>query len=173
MAWFTIQTEESSIAAMASKMLSTTGGWFPAWRMITTVHRTRLLNVYTRGKWKCPISRGSTRFVWPCGKGLNGPYSLCSEYLFSLWGYTGILKGEFLIDTNFRSFQQAGTTIKNAINIYNYERPHMSLGYSTPSEVHFAGLLKEKLSAWVLCYGKLKNSLTAINSGWILIHSEI
>ncbi len=59
----------------------------------------------------------------------------------------GILKGEFLIDTNFRSFQQARTAIKNTINIYNYERPHMSLGYSTPSEVHFAELLEEKLAA--------------------------
>jgi hypothetical protein len=24
-------------------------------------------------------------------------------------------------------------------NIYNYERPHQSLGYATPADVHFAG----------------------------------
>lgn len=55
----------------------------------------------------------------------------------------GILKSEFFIDTNFANIQQARIAIKNAIRIYNYERPHMSLGYTTPYKVYSTILTSE------------------------------
>lgn len=52
----------------------------------------------------------------------------------------GILKDEFYIDTDFPDTAHARNAIRNAINIYNNYRPHMSLGYSIPSEVFYAAL---------------------------------
>jgi len=57
----------------------------------------------------------------------------------------GILKGEFFIDTNFANIQQARMAIKHAVKIYNYERPHMSLGYSTPFQVYSTSLQSDSL----------------------------
>ncbi len=59
----------------------------------------------------------------------------------------GILKGEFFIDAEFIDFGQAKAAIRNAIEIYNHKRPHMSLGYSTPYDVYFAKLLEKRLAA--------------------------
>ena len=46
----------------------------------------------------------------------------------------GILKIEFLLDQKYRTLEQASASVKESIKIYNEERPHMSLGYMTPSE---------------------------------------
>ena len=46
----------------------------------------------------------------------------------------GILKIEFLLDQRFKTMEQAKASVKESIQIYNEERPHMSLGYMTPSE---------------------------------------
>lgn len=48
----------------------------------------------------------------------------------------GILKDEFNIDETFENFKIAEYTINNSIDIYNNVRPHLSLDYQTPSEVH-------------------------------------
>lgn len=46
----------------------------------------------------------------------------------------GILKNELKLNSNFYSFKEAKNAVKQAIQIYNYERPHWSLNLMTPSE---------------------------------------
>ena len=48
----------------------------------------------------------------------------------------GILKIDFLLNQTFASIQQAITSVKQSISIYNTERPHLSLGYQTPQAVY-------------------------------------
>jgi transposase InsO family protein len=47
----------------------------------------------------------------------------------------GILKDEFYIDQCFASMHHARLAIKNAIDIYNSKRLHLSLGFKTPNMV--------------------------------------
>ena len=47
----------------------------------------------------------------------------------------GILKDEFFLDQCFASLQHARQAAKNAIDIYNSKRLHLSLGYKTPDMV--------------------------------------
>lgn len=47
----------------------------------------------------------------------------------------GILKQEFGLWRKFSSIEEARRAVKEAIEIYNGERLHMSLGYQTPNEV--------------------------------------
>ncbi len=51
----------------------------------------------------------------------------------------GILKIDFLRNRTFASIQQAITSVKQSISIYNAERPHLSLGYQTPQAVYQKG----------------------------------
>lgn len=56
----------------------------------------------------------------------------------------GILKQEYYMDTCFVTKSQAKTAMKNAVHIYNNRRPHMSLQYNFPNEVHERGYVKKK-----------------------------
>ena len=47
----------------------------------------------------------------------------------------GILKDEFYLDQCFFSTDHAKLASKNAIDIYNSKRLHLSLGYKTPNMV--------------------------------------
>jgi transposase InsO family protein len=47
----------------------------------------------------------------------------------------GILKDEFYLDQCFFSTDHARMAAKNAIDIYNSKRLHLSLGYKTPNNV--------------------------------------
>ena len=47
----------------------------------------------------------------------------------------GILKDEFYLDQCFFSLDHACKASKNAIEIYNSKRLHLSLGYKTPNSV--------------------------------------
>jgi len=47
----------------------------------------------------------------------------------------GILKDEFYLDQTFFSLRNASQAAKNAIDIYNNKRLHVSLGYKTPNMV--------------------------------------
>lgn len=49
----------------------------------------------------------------------------------------GILKDEFFLDECFTSTQHAKIAAKNAINIYNSKRLHLSLDLKTPNEIFF------------------------------------
>lgn len=46
----------------------------------------------------------------------------------------GILKEEYLLNRTFRDIQEIKKAVKEAIEIYNSERPHLSLDYKTPEE---------------------------------------
>lgn len=46
----------------------------------------------------------------------------------------GILKQEFMLGETFKTQEQAEKSVKEAIEIYNEKRPHMSLNYMTPNE---------------------------------------
>ena len=48
----------------------------------------------------------------------------------------GILKGEFYLDTNFVNKPAAIKSCKQAIELYNYVRTHLSLDYHKPAEVY-------------------------------------
>jgi len=51
----------------------------------------------------------------------------------------GILKEEFLLKETFPSLEVARRSAREAIRIYNQERPHMSLNMKKPSEVYKEG----------------------------------
>jgi len=48
----------------------------------------------------------------------------------------GILKDEYLLDAEFVNLQHAVNATREAIYLYNYERPHWSLQLKKPAEVH-------------------------------------
>jgi transposase InsO family protein len=48
----------------------------------------------------------------------------------------GILKQEYFLDTNFETFRAARQATGQGIRLYNYRRPHTSLGLSTPGSMH-------------------------------------
>lgn len=50
----------------------------------------------------------------------------------------GILKEEFLLGETLANFEIARRMVKEAVQVYNEERPHLSLNYATPSERHAA-----------------------------------
>ena len=56
----------------------------------------------------------------------------------------GILKTEWLYDTELKNYNEALKTLKQIIYIYNNERPHLSIGMLTPNEAHLtSGELKK------------------------------
>ena len=48
----------------------------------------------------------------------------------------GILKGEYMLDSTFRDHSQAEKSVKQAIYLYNYKRPHWSLKLKKPADVY-------------------------------------
>lgn len=50
----------------------------------------------------------------------------------------GILKDEFMLDECFKSKKIAKKAVKDAIDLYNNVRLHMSIGYRTPAQQHAA-----------------------------------
>jgi transposase InsO family protein len=50
----------------------------------------------------------------------------------------GILKQEYELDATFRTKEQARKAFVQAVELYNNRRPHLSLNYRTPEEVHAA-----------------------------------
>jgi putative transposase len=67
----------------------------------------------------------------------------------------GILKQEYLLDAEFVDLAHARRAIQQAIYLYNYKRPHWSLGLRKPAEVH--GWDEERIQAT----GSLKDAETA------------
>ncbi len=48
----------------------------------------------------------------------------------------GILKQEYELDRTFRTKKQALPAFNQGVYLYNYRRPHLSLNYRIPAEVH-------------------------------------
>lgn len=51
----------------------------------------------------------------------------------------GIIKGEYLENLKMSSVSQARKAIKAIVELYNKERPHMSIGNLTPDQIHTSG----------------------------------
>ena len=64
----------------------------------------------------------------------------------------GILKDEYLMDSNAKSIDDAKKALAHAVNLYNEDRPHMSIGNYCPSQVHKLGIKSDKL--WKNYYRK-------------------
>jgi putative transposase len=52
----------------------------------------------------------------------------------------GILKNEFFLDLLFLRFADAQKAVRQAVLLYNEERPHSSLGLATPHQYHTLAL---------------------------------
>ena len=50
----------------------------------------------------------------------------------------GILKQEYFLKVEFRNIEQAKQAVDEAVHLYNTRRPHRSLQYLTPEQVHQA-----------------------------------
>ena len=50
----------------------------------------------------------------------------------------GILKIEYGLDSLFLDSRSAHNAVKEAVWLYNYERPHLALNYRKPADVHLA-----------------------------------
>lgn len=50
----------------------------------------------------------------------------------------GILKQEYYLNCEFKNMEQAMEAVDEAIHLYNTRRPHRSLNYQTPDQVHQA-----------------------------------
>jgi transposase InsO family protein len=64
----------------------------------------------------------------------------------------GIIKDEYLNDSNVKSIEDAKTVLAHAVNLYNEDRPHMSIGNHYPSQVHKQSLKTDRL--WKNYYKK-------------------
>lgn len=69
----------------------------------------------------------------------------------------GILKDEYLCFYKIEDIEQAKLKLKKAIELYNKDRPHMSIGNLTPEEVHQSGIKTEKLWKNYYQINKTKN----------------
>lgn len=57
----------------------------------------------------------------------------------------GIIKNEYLFDHEVKNVHQGYELLSKAIQLYNQERPHLSLGMLTPNHVHEQKIKPEKL----------------------------
>lgn len=64
----------------------------------------------------------------------------------------GIIKEEYLNDYSIDNIKQAKELLSIVVNLYNNERPHQSIGYLTPNNVHQNNIKTEKL--WKNYYQK-------------------
>ena len=58
----------------------------------------------------------------------------------------GILKDEFGLDDIFENIEQARSEVKQSIDLYNRQRPHLSNNMLTPTQMHNQNKLKPR--AW-------------------------
>lgn len=64
----------------------------------------------------------------------------------------GIIKGEYLDCYEVNSIQEANELLIQVVNLYNQERPHMSIGNKTPEEIHQTNQKTDRL--WKNYYPK-------------------
>ena len=57
----------------------------------------------------------------------------------------GILKTEWIYDSQPDSWQQAVALVGRIIDLYNHQRPHQSIGYMVPAQVHQTGMKTERM----------------------------
>ncbi|WP_452598013.1 integrase core domain-containing protein [Pontimicrobium sp. MEBiC01747] len=59
--------------------------------------------------------------------------------------FNGIIKEEYLNDYQVKNIESAKDLLKAVVNLYNNERPHMSIGNLKPNQVHQNNIKTEKL----------------------------
>ena len=64
----------------------------------------------------------------------------------------GIIKNEYLFDYEMDNLQHAKELLKSVVELYNQERPHLSLGMLTPNQVYQENIKIERL--WKNYYPK-------------------
>ncbi|MEG0917545.1 MAG: integrase core domain-containing protein, partial [Myroides sp.] len=64
----------------------------------------------------------------------------------------GIIKEEYLNDYTVETIEQAKELLSAVVKLYNNERPHQSIGFLTPNQVHEKNIKTEKL--WKNYYQK-------------------
>ena len=73
----------------------------------------------------------------------------------------GIIKEEYLVHHQAHSIQEARDILQQVIQLYNHDRPHMSIGNHTPNQVHEAKKYIKTEKLWKNYYQK---NLTLVNS---------
>lgn len=74
----------------------------------------------------------------------------------------GIIKEEYLEPQGLRSIKGAVDYLHKAINLYNSERPHMSISNYTPDKVHFSTEPLDIKRRWKNYYSKKKEVLVEV-----------
>ena len=75
----------------------------------------------------------------------------------------GILKDEFYLDQTFASLQHAKRATKNAINLYNEIRLHLSLDFKTPNMVYLKNSINQLLTCSHISGLDIKGKKTSLN----------
>jgi len=99
-------------------------------------------------KGACPIHHSDRGSQYCCHeyvkqlKDHNMPISMteekhCAENALAE-RVNGILKQEYWLNCEFRTMEQALQAVEEAIHLYNTRRPHRSLNYRTPDQIHRA-----------------------------------
>ena len=57
----------------------------------------------------------------------------------------GIIKDEYLNHYEIGSITQAEAALETAVQLYNTERPHLSIGMATPEQIHREPILTRRL----------------------------
>ena len=72
----------------------------------------------------------------------------------------GIIKDEYLLNYKVETVKEARKILKEVIDLYNTDRPHMSIGNLTPEEVHQNSIKPIKVEKlWKSYYQKKSNSV--------------
>ena len=66
----------------------------------------------------------------------------------------GIMKEEYLITYQVDNIEDAQALLKEVVDLYNAQRPHMSIGYATPNEVHSSKQTMKTERLWKNYYRK-------------------
>ena len=66
----------------------------------------------------------------------------------------GILKEEYLDNYDIENINQAKQLLTIAVDLYNNERPHMSIGYATPNEIYQTKSTNKTIKLWKNYYQK-------------------
>lgn len=66
----------------------------------------------------------------------------------------GIIKNEYLIDYSVDNIGNAQQLLKKAVELYNYDRPHMSIGNLTPAHVYYSKTTLKTERLWKNYYIK-------------------
>lgn len=66
----------------------------------------------------------------------------------------GIIKEKYLETYQVDNIEDAKALLKDVVDLYNAERPHISIRYATPNEVHQSNLLTKPERLWKNYYPK-------------------